>query len=637
MCGIAGVLEWGAAAPDVAVLERMTGTLAHRGPDDSGTWTEGPVGLGHRRLSILDLSAAGRQPMSTADGALTITYNGEVYNYRELRSELQAHGHGFASGTDTEVILAAYRQWGIDCLARLNGMFAFGLWDAPQQRLWLVRDRLGVKPLFYCRLPGALLFGSEIKAVLEDPRVPRDLDLEALAYFLGLNYTPAPFTLFRDVRQLLPGHHLMAGRSGAVTVTGYWDLEFTEGQDRGLPAYREELRSRLADAVRLRLVSDVPFGVFLSGGLDSSAVALEMSRLLPETVRSFTMGFADREFDELAEAREVASIAGTEHCERVVTADIVDVLPRIVWHSEEPTADASMVAVYHLAAEARRSVAMVLTGDGADEVLAGYDTYVARRLVRIWQFLPRWIRERMVPALVALIPPSLGKVAFDERLRRFVSGASLPPEEAHATWRQISSAPERRALLAPVVGRPGVDADPLDLYRAAFARNPARDPLDRLLYVDTRLYLPNDMLVKVDRMTMAHGLEARTPFLDYGLVEFLARVPSRYKLAGFASRKHLLKEVLRDRLPRRLLERRKMGFNAPVGRWMRGRLREFLADHLAPERVRAMGVLDAATVTRFREEHLSGAADRTHQLWGLLTLALWWDRFRPRLGGATRC
>jgi asparagine synthase (glutamine-hydrolysing) len=506
-------------------------------------------------------------------------------------------------------------------------MFAFGLWDAPQRRLWLVRDRLGVKPLFYCHLPNRLLFGSEIKALLCDPGLTRSLDYEALAYYLALNYTPAPYTLFAQVRQLLPGHYLLVDSAGHVQDVEYWDLTYQEHHSQNERAYVEEFSALLADSVRLRLVSDVPFGVFLSGGVDSSSVAYWMAQHLREPVKTFSIGFGQASFDELEYARQVVRVIGADHHERLVTADAAAILPTLVWHAEEPTADSSMVAVYYLAQMTREHVAMALSGDGADEILAGYETYQAYYLHRLYRLLPAWLRRHLIARFINALPASDAKMSWDLKLKLFIRGTEWPSEDAHATWRMIFDAKARAELLAPVWQCPGASADVMDVYRATFARTNAHQPLNRLLYVDTRVYLPNDMLVKVDRMSMAHGLEARAPFLDYRLVEFAATVPARLKLKRFLHKKYLLKAAMQAKLPDRVLWRKKQGFNVPNARWIKQGLKSFVLDHLAPASVKEMGLLDSGVVASLLQEHFTGKADHSHQIWGLLTLVLWWQQF----------
>jgi asparagine synthase (glutamine-hydrolysing) len=627
MCGIVGVLHFDGTVVEPNLLKSMTDVIAHRGPDGQGVYTSGSVGLGHRRLAIIDLSSAGVQPMSNEVGTIWVTFNGEIYNFREIRQELCQQGHKFRSQTDTEVIVRAYEEWGIECLKRFNGMFAFGLWDERKRCLWLVRDRLGVKPLFYSHLPQCLTFGSEIKAILCHPHVERTIDYEALAYYLALNYTPAPHTLFANIRQLLPGHYLLVDASGQVKDVEYWDVVYCEEYNRSEQSYIEEFSALLEDSIRLRLVSDVPFGVFLSGGADSSSVAYWMSRHMNEPVKTFSIGFGESSFDELEYARLVAQKLQTEHHEQIVKADAATILPKIVWHAEEPTADSSMVAVYYLAQMARQQVTMALSGDGADEILAGYETYQAYYLHRLYGLLPKLLRRRAIAPLISNLPVSDTKVSWDFKLKRFVAGAELPPEDAHATWRMIFNAEARAKLLSPVSDSLGVKADVLDLYRTVFAKTNASHPLNRMLYVDTRLYLPNDMLVKVDRMTMAHGLEVREPFLDYRLVEFAASVPPKLKLKHLRHKKYLLKASMQKKLPSQILWRKKQGFNVPNARWINNELKPFVLEHLSSSSVRDMGIIDSKAINSILNNHFSGLADNSHQIWCVLTLSLWWQQF----------
>jgi asparagine synthase (glutamine-hydrolysing) len=622
MCGITGVWQLDNTPVDPARLGRMVEAIAHRGPDAEGCYIQDAIGLGHRRLAIIDLSPAGRQPMSNEDGTIWITYNGEIYNFQEIKQELEHKGHLFRSQTDTEMIVHAYEEWGVACLNRFNGMFAFALWDGRSRQLWLVRDRLGIKPLFYAHLPGRFLFGSEIKAILANGRVPRTLDTEALSYYLALNYTPAPYTLFSAVRQLLPGHYLLVKENGTIQDVAYWDLIYHENEQRSQHDWLVAFNELLADAVRVRLMSDVPFGSFLSGGVDSSAIAYWMSQQMSEPVKTFSIGFGEDSFDELIYARQVARTIRAEAYEKMVTAETAKILPQIVWHSEEPTADSSMIAVYYLAQMARQHVTMALSGDGADEILAGYETYQAYYIHRLYRLLPAFLRSGLITPLVGRLPVSDTKVSWDYKLRRFVAAGHLTGEEAHATWRQIFD----QETLVELLGDAPM-ANVMDLYRATFAQTNARHPLNRLLYVDTRFYLPNDMLVKVDRMTMAHGLEARVPFLDHRVVEFTASIPPSLKLKQLRHKKYLLKAAMKDRLPQEVLWRKKQGFNVPNARWVKGDLKPFVLDHLSPQRIQSMGFLNGRTVQSLLQTHFNETADNSHQIWGLLCLSLWWQQF----------
>ena len=634
MCGIAGQLNFDGRPVDRERLTSMATRLAHRGPDGSGVQTFGVAGLAHRRLKIIDLTDAARQPMTNEDGSIWLIYNGEIYNYRELRPELERAGHRFASATDSEVIVHGYEEWGLDCVQRLNGMFAFAVWDQPRQRLWLVRDRLGVKPLFYALTPAGLTFGSEVKAVLDNPTLDRALDYEAPAYYLALNYLPAPFTLFTQIRQLEPGQQLVAGADGRVQLSHYWDLTFdNDPPPRSEASWRDELDALMNDAVRIRLRSDVPFGLFLSGGVDSSGVASWMSRHLDKPVQAFTASFREDSYNELRYARMAATATGAELHEHVIDADAALVLPRIVSHAAEPTADSSMVAVYHLAQFARQHVTMVLSGDGADDMLAGYETHQAYYVQRAYHALPRLLRQGVIRPIVESLPMSYEKVSLESKLKRFVAAGELDWQAAHASWRLIFSPAERKRLLSPLAHHPEAEADAVDLYKAWFRRTNARDPLNQMLYVDTMLYLPADMLVKIDRMTMAHGLEAREPYLDYRVAELCARMPVSLKLHRLRHKKHILKRVLRGRVPDPVLFRTKQGFNVPKAHWIRAGLRDFVNDVLAPSRVRAMNMLDPAVVSELVECHFTGRRDRSHEIWSLLVLSLWFDQFAARAEG----
>ncbi len=625
MCGIAGSLETDGRAADHAVLQRMSDVLVHRGPDGAGVWSDGPVGFAHRRLAIIDPSPDGDQPFSNADGTTWLTFNGEIYNFKELRAELEARGCVFRTWTDTEVVVAAYDVWGLDAVSRLRGMFAFALWDAKRRRLWLVRDRLGIKPLFIAQTSSSIVFGSEIKALLEHPSVGRRIDDTALAYYLALNWTPGPYTLFADVRQILPGHYVLADESGVRDVA-YWQLNYDESQNASEQEWVDRFTSVLDDAVRAHLVADVPFGAFLSGGLDSSSVAYFMRQNMAEPPKTFSIGFREGSYDESPHARAVAASVGTEHDEHYLGPDATDLLPALVWHAEEPTADSSMIPVYVLAERARQRVKMVLTGDGGDEVLAGYPTYTAHYAARVYRGAPAVLR-RAVSAAVARLPESDAKMNRRMLARRFVAGAEHPLDEAHALWRIVCDAETRRGLLAPLWDRPGARSDVTDLYAAQLAAAPARKPLNRLLWLDTTVYLPNDMLVKVDRMTMAHGLEARPPFLDHRLVEFAATIPPSLKLRRFTQQKYILRRAMRGRLPSAIIDRKKAGFNVPVASWLRDGLREFTLDTLSADNVATTGLLDPSAVRAVVDDHLAGRRDRSHEIWSLLTLVLWSKRF----------
>ncbi|MEL6150199.1 MAG: asparagine synthase (glutamine-hydrolyzing) [Chloroflexota bacterium] len=620
MCGITGLYHTDGQPADAHTVQRMIDLLAHRGPDGDGVWTQGSVGFGHRRLAILDVSTAADQPMHYDD--CTLTFNGELYNFKDVRQHLEALGHTFHTTGDTEVLLHAYREWGIDCVTRFNGMFAFALWDNREQLLWLVRDRLGIKPLFYAVTDGHVAFGSEIKSIL--PTLPgRDLDHDALGIYLSANYIPAPRTIFKAVRQLEPGQVMRVNSDGDVQINTYWHLHYDERPLDEHTAQRE-LETLLDDAVSARLVSDVPLGAFLSGGVDSSTIAYWMRQHRDNDIKTFTVGFNESAFDESSYAAQVATGLNLQRYSLTLTDAHAtpDLLRKLVWHAEEPTADSSMLSVYYLSQLARQHVAVALSGDGADELLAGYETHQAFYAARVYHALPGLLRDGVISPLVNRLPVQDGKVTLETKLKRFVYGASHTPEDAHALWRVIFNAEERRALLM----NPNT-ADIVDEFRRHFQQTDAQRPLNRLLYTDTRLYLPSDMLVKVDRMSMAHGLEARVPFLDHRLVELCARIPAEYKLYRLRQKKYLLRQAMRGKLPDAILDRKKAGFNLPNALWLRGDLREFAGDMLAPERMQAMGLFNADEVSRVWDDHQQKRADNSHKLWGLLTFSLWWQQF----------
>jgi asparagine synthase (glutamine-hydrolysing) len=625
MCSIAGELrfesspggEHTARVQSRATVSLMNDVLRHRGPDDSGLMSSGPLTMGMRRLSIIDLDG-GKQPIANEDRSVWAVCNGEIYNYRELGSELRARGHQFRSASDVEVLVHLYEEHGLHFAERLRGMFAFALWDQRAKRLVLGRDRLGIKPLAFSVDDQRLLFASEIKALLA-AGVERDIDLQGLHHYLTLSYVPAPHTAFARISKLLPGHLLIA-EGGRIRLEQYWRLGYPPPADGlGVDEYVEALRERLDDAVRSHLVSDVPVGVFLSGGLDSSTVLSLMREHETGPIKTFSVGFAESSFNELADARATAKRFETEHHELVVSPDITDMVPALIEAFDEPFADSSAIPLYHLSRFARQQVKVVLTGEGGDEVLAGYQTYLASKLARWYRRLPETLSRRVLPRLVRLLPVSHRRVSFDYKANRFVSGALLPLDQAHLSWKRILSEDAKRELYAH-------HDESLQqtnaFYANVYAGCPARDWLTRLQHVDTMLGLPDDMLAKVDRVTMAHSLEGRVPLLDHPLVEFLAGVPANLKLRGRTT-KYLLRRAMRGRLPRRIVTGKKRGFNVPLPAWLATDLRTFVGDVLSPTRVTATGLFRADAVSRLVDEHLKRRADHSRTLWTLIVLEHW--------------
>ncbi|MBI3763226.1 MAG: asparagine synthase (glutamine-hydrolyzing) [Chloroflexi bacterium] len=628
MCGICGALSLRGAPLDRATLEQMTATLLHRGPDDSGVWLRadeyGPacvpaLGLGNTRLAIIDLSADGHQPMRDAAGRRWIVYNGEVYNFGALRDELIGRGIPFHSRTDTETILHLYAERGAACLELLRGMFALAIWDEADRTLFLARDRLGKKPLYYYRDDDWLIFGSEIKAILAHPaaRAAKRMNADALPAYLTYGYVPTPDTLFENIHVLPPAHYLTA-RDGIISVTRYWDAPIAIGHQPPAMSndeWAESLLAKLREAVKLRLVSDVPLGAFLSGGLDSSAIVALMGEAGAGRVKTFAIGFSDEpSFDERPHARRVADFLGCEHHEFVVRAQSVDLVPLLVRHHDQPFGDSSAIPTYLVAKCAREHVTVALTGDGGDELFAGYDRFRAARLAETYRRLPGVVR-RAAEVVAAALPHGTGYRDAARNAARFFRSASQPLPARYLGWVGVMS-PEVVAELC------GSSFDPAAHFGEYFRMNGARDPLPALLDVNLRTYLPDDLLVKADRATMAASLEARSPFLDHELVELAARIPPDLKLKGGVG-KYILKRALAGRLPPEIIHRRKHGFGVPIGRWFRQGLRDYLTETLLSERAMGRGILRGEAVRALVASHLSGERDYGHALWALLTLEVW--------------
>lgn len=630
MCGIAGRWNFESGRPVPAEqVRRMCDAIAHRGPDDAGVWCDGAIGLGHRRLSIVDLSAAGHQPMPNAAGTCWIVFNGEIYNFLELRSELERDGVVFRSRTDTEVILALYERHGIGCLERLRGMFAFALYDGVERKLFLARDRVGVKPLCYHTGRDGIAFASEVKALLQDPAVGREPDPVAIHHYLTYQAVPAPMSAFRGVRKLPPGHYLEV-RDGRVALHRYWKLSYANpfpvrsAQDER--ALEVELLERLEQCVKLRMISDVPLGAFLSGGVDSSAVVALMARHSSGPVRTFSIGFDDDSYDELAFARQVASRFGTRHIEFTVKPSAVDILPQLVRQYDEPFADASAIPTWYVSQLAREHVTVALNGDGGDESFAGYDRYVANAYAERLRFLAPILGSPAFRALIDALPHGATSASARWRLKRFVAQLSRSPEARNAAW-MAQFDPQAKAALysASFRAQTGLrDAEQL-LYDK-FRSSDAPDFLSAVLDADVQTYLPDTLCVKVDIASMTHALEARSPFLDHTLMEFAARIPIGLKLRG-GQTKRILKRALRGVVPDAVLDRRKMGFNAPVDRWLKGELRDMANDLLRSERARSRGWFRPEFVASMLDEHDRGTRNWHVQIWNLMMLEAWSREF----------
>jgi asparagine synthase (glutamine-hydrolysing) len=618
MCGICGVVDYRLKRRiDRAGLDGMLETIWHRGPDDDGSYVVENVGLGSRRLSIIDV-AGGKQPITNEEGSVVLVFNGEIYNYRELREQLRSRGHTFGTQSDTEVIVHLYEESGEDCVHALRGMFSFALWDTKLRKLLLVRDRLGIKPLYYADPGGRLVFGSEIKAILADRAATVEPNFEALANYLALKYVPAPQTMFEGISALPPGHLLTCDESG-VKIRRYWDLTFAEEPAaRGEEEYAEALAELLRDSVRAHLVSDVPFGAFLSGGVDSSTVVALMSEVLDEPVKTFSVGFAGdgAQYSELPYARRVAERYETDHHEVVVEAyHLVDLAEKVVWHLDQPIADDACLANYLVSELASRHVKMVLTGEGGDELFGGYARHAGEQLSGVFGAVPRPVR--------ALALRAAGRVPGLRRPKLALYALCQPDEISRLTnWFPLFNTDMRASLLGSAMRAHVADDSAHRVFAEHLEDLQTRDPLSRMLYLDTKLWLPDDLLARGDKMSMAASLEARVPLLDHHVVEFAATVPSRLKVNRLA-RKYLLKKVSRPLLPAEVIDRKKQGFPMPMSVWFRGPAREFARDLLSAETVGRRGLFEPAYVERLLREHDSGFADNGSLLWGLVSVELW--------------
>jgi asparagine synthase (glutamine-hydrolysing) len=619
MCGICGLVQLDGTAVDPAPLPAMVAALRHRGPDSDGTLVGGPVALGVRRLSIIDL-ALGDQPIANEDGSIHVIQNGEIYNYRELRDRLRQRGHTFRTESDTEVLVHLYEDEGPAFVRRLRGMFAIALWDSRARRFVAARDRFGIKPFHYRRAGQLLSFASELKALPAG-----EVDLDAVEAFLAFNSIPAPLTIWRDTRKLPAGHLLIWEGRGEPRIERF-------ARPAPVPAAEvrtyeeeselvEELRARLRESVRAHLVADVPVGVLLSGGIDSSVLAALAATESSKRLQTFSIGFEERAFDELEDARKVAERYDTDHHELVLRPDVADLLPKIVATFDEPFADSSALPTYVVSELAARHVKVGLSGEGGDELFGGYYTYVADLLA------PRVGRlAAAARPLVERLPSSSAKASFDYKAKRFVRAVDLPPLERHLAWKEIFSAEACAELLAP--GRRG-NSDPFDVYRARYAETEGAEPLARLQDVDLGIYLVDDLLVKTDRASMAHSLEARVPFLDEIVAGFALSLPTDLKVRGL-QKKRILRRAAAPLLPRSLLHRRKRGFSIPAAAWLRGELEPFAREVLAPEQIRRQGYFRPETVTRLLDDHVAGREDLSRQLWGLLSFTLWCEQASAR-------
>ncbi len=625
MCGIVGLYQWPENSEVVAAhIHRMCGTIIHRGPDDEGVFAREPCGLGMRRLSIIDV-AGGHQPIENENGSIRLVFNGEIYNYRALRDELQSRGHQFRTRTDTETIVHAYEEHGLDCLNDLNGIFAFALWDGSRRRLLVARDRMGVKPLYYTQYEDGLAFASEIKALLSLPEIPRTLDLTATAQFFRLGYVPAPLTVFRNIHKLPPGGRLIA-EEGRLRVEPYWHMKFRgDGRTKSFEDCREELRVLLKQAVEDQMVSDVPLGAFLSGGIDSSAVVAFMREAATNSVRTFSIGFDERHayHNEAPYAEAVAKQLGTDHETLIVRPNIVDLMPNLIEKLDEPLTDTSFLVTYLVSELAHRDVKVALSGVGGDELFGGYRRYFAPALKKATAWIPAAC-QKMLGEILGRLPADRGtKLGNLGRYgKSWGRSLHLPLAEQYLDLISVLSAEQIEILL----GNPRAQEPASELIQW-YDEPCSATALDRLLYVDSKSALPESLLLLTDKMGMAASLEVRVPFLDNRIVDFVCRVPARYRMRGFEL-KRLLKSSIKGMVPDFVLNRPKRGFGTPIGSWLRTDLQPMLRDLLEEERVKRGGLFNADFVKQVVAAHQSGREDYTEAIVALLTFEIWRDRFR---------
>jgi asparagine synthase (glutamine-hydrolysing) len=632
MCGIAGIFDRTGQGVDRSILENMNAQLAHRGPDDEGYHISGSIGLAQRRLRIIDL-ATGRQPMANEDGSVWLTFNGEIYNFREFRDELIQLGHRFATASDTEVIVHGYEQYGASCLQKMRGMFAFAIWDAKRRELFLARDRVGKKPLFYAWVGGQFVFASELQGLLQHPGIKKEVAPEAIDEYLTYGYIPAPRTAFQNVFKLLPGHYLTVGTEqgerGLAEPQRYWQLKYEPKQNLSEQEAGEAFLEIMKEAISLRLIADVPLGALLSGGIDSSLVVALMSQMTDRPVKTFSIGFDDQAFNELPFARLIAKRYGTEHHEMVVRPSALEILPLLVRHYGEPFADSSAVPSYYVAQMTRQHVTVALNGDGGDECFAGYDRYLGSAMADRYQRIPRVLRTRLLEPLATLIPDRLPRRHRLGQLKRFIKVAGESRSGRYVQWMSYFRPAQKQKLYSPEFRSRlnGSEATAWLAERYGAVSGNGRDALDAILALDIESYLPYDLLVKMDIASMANSLEARSPFLDHKVLEFAATLPAGMKIRG-KTLKYLLKKSSRDLLPPEVLDRRKMGFGVPVGDWMRGDLRPLLDDVLLSDESLQRSYFDAEYVRSLVAAHIDGRQNNGDQLWALLWLELWHREFK---------
>jgi asparagine synthase (glutamine-hydrolysing) len=625
MCGIVGITNSGSRRADGEVLKRMNEAIIHRGPDDDGFYINENVGLAMRRLSIIDL-AHGKQPIFNSDKTKVIVFNGEIYNFQKLRAELEKDGHEFQTRSDTEVILHLYEKYGTECVLHLRGMFAFAIWDETDRSLFIARDRVGKKPLLYSHQPnGNLIFGSEFRALLEHPDISREVDHEAIDNYLSFLCIPAPQTAFKQIRKLKPAHWLR-WKDGEIKTEKYWSPDFSTKLQISEQEAEEKTLDILREATKLRMISEVPLGAFLSGGVDSSLIVALMAEASDKPVKTFSIGFEEQDYSELKYARRVAKHIGAEHNEFIVKPDALEILPKLVEHYGEPYADSSAIPTFYVACETRKHVTVALNGDGGDESFAGYERYAAMSLAEKYQKFPKLLRKSLIEMPISLIPAPNNFRNRIQRTKRFVRSASLPKSERYFQWMCAFDQESKQEIYTDSFRHELNGQKSVDLLDNWFSTSGNLGIVDAAMTTDIMTYLPNDLLVKVDIASMANSLEARSPLLDHEVIEFAASLPENIKFR-VTEPKYLLKKIAAKLVPSEVIYRRKMGFGVPISNWLKGEMQSFLRENLLSSQFEDRGLFRSETVKTLIENHINDEKDNSNKLWTLLMLEMWFQHF----------
>jgi len=618
MCGICGI-NWS----DRDLIEKMANILHHRGPDQKGTLVDDNVSLGHRRLSIIDLSENGRQPIHNEDESIFIVHNGEVYNFKDLRKILEKNGHDFYSDTDTEVIVHAYEQWGQDCVHEFRGMFAFAIWDSNKKQLFLARDRIGIKPLFYLFDSNKFIFASEIKSILLAPQIRKEINPKALYYYLGYEYVPAPLTMFMGIKKLLPGHTLTY-KEGNITTKRYWELLFTKTR---YPEnyYAKRIYDLLKESVEIRLISDVPIGAFLSGGIDSSAIVGFMSQVMDEPVKTFSIGYEDETYSEFEYAKQISDYFGTDHKEILIDPYSIEHYETILWHLDEPMSEFSLLPAYIFCKNAGKEVKVSLSGEGGDELFAGYERFIASKLDNYYRILPHTVRKKLVSNIIEKIPPKSQKKGAINILKRFIEGSNYSIQGKQMRWQYFSNLDEEKRLYSKSFISQAKNPNPLNYIENYFQKCNIEDNINKEIFVEMNTYLVNNVLVKVDKMSMANSLEVRVPYLDHIFVEFCATVPGHLKLKGLTT-KYIFKKAMSKFLPKNIIQRKKQGYSLPIKNWLRNELKDYMTDLLRNSEI-IREYFDIHYLNKLINQHVKSTHDHSHRLWALMSLEMWHHKF----------